>query len=219
MRGAPYSPMERALYADLPTSGAANYEGRTMAITTAVAKYTGDISEVRFRARRVSGLAEATCSIADGDRLPVRFGRGRWHHPGGRDHFGTAPLTRHGAERRSQGRRFPAVQGPKPSSASWSDQGEPAQSTDPNAMDVGSDFERPGSGDGDGGNWHLGNRERELTNPTTSRGNVWSRARGDPVQRSSRQTRATAVESPRRVSVIIAACDGGHVSQCGSRKG
>ena len=138
-----YSPMERALYADLPSSGAANYEGRTMAIDgTGETIYTGDISfEVRFRARRVSGLVE---NLLDGDGNSFMYGSGDV----AAILLADATISTDGTfNKNGQARAqivFTAVPGsPRAQSLERlvDDQGDPAQSTDPNAIDAGSDFQ------------------------------------------------------------------------------
>ena len=138
-----YSPMEPALYADLPRTGAANYTGRTMAIDgDGEDMYTGDISlEVRFLVRRVSGVI---ANLLDGDGNRFTYGSG--------DVAGiilaNATISTDGTFDKNGEERaqivFTAVPG-SPGSETLErlvdDQGDPAQSTDPNAMDVGSDFE------------------------------------------------------------------------------
>ena len=70
-----YSPMKAAKFADLPQAGAAEYNGRTMAISMdGKTIYNGDISlQVRFRGRRVSGLVE---NLMDGDGNAFTYGFG-----------------------------------------------------------------------------------------------------------------------------------------------
>ena len=55
-----YSPMKAVRHADLPSGASAFYSGRTMAVdSTGKTIYNGDISlQVRFRAKRLSGLIE-----------------------------------------------------------------------------------------------------------------------------------------------------------------
>ena len=71
-----YSSMNAAQYADLPQSGGASYEGPTMAISVdGKTIYNGDISlEVRFRAKRVSGLVENLLD-GDGNLFEYSFGK------------------------------------------------------------------------------------------------------------------------------------------------
>ena len=82
-----YSPMKAAKFADLPQAGAAEYNGRTMAMSMdGKTVYNGDISlQVRFRGKRVSGLVENLVN-GDGDNLHVRLWHGRRHHPRRGDH-------------------------------------------------------------------------------------------------------------------------------------
>ena len=70
-----YSPMRAARYADLPTVGGASYLGRTMAVDgTGWTIYNGDISlQVRFRAKRLSGLVE---NLMDADGQRFKYGSG-----------------------------------------------------------------------------------------------------------------------------------------------
>ncbi len=70
-----YSSMNAAQYADLPQSGGASYDGRTMAVSVdGKTIYNGDISlEVRFRAKRVSGLVK---NLLDGDGNLFEYGFG-----------------------------------------------------------------------------------------------------------------------------------------------
>ena len=70
-----YSPMKAARYADLPTVGGASYLGGAMAVDgTGKTVYNGDISlQVRFRAKRLSGLVE-NLTNADGQRF--KYGSG-----------------------------------------------------------------------------------------------------------------------------------------------
>ena len=70
-----YSPLQAASVADLPGSGAATYQGGTIAIAgDQETVYTGDISlEVRFRSRRVSGLVS---NLIDGSGRAFRHGFG-----------------------------------------------------------------------------------------------------------------------------------------------
>ena len=165
-----HSPMERALYADLPTSGAANYEGRTMAIDgSGETMYTGDISlEVRFRARRVSGLVE---NLLDADGDPFQYGSG--------DVAGIiladATISTDGTFNKDGEARAQIVFTPVPGSPGSQtlerlvdDQGEPAQSTDPDATDVGSDFEGRFVGDGAAviGTWAISASSDESDNLT-----------------------------------------------------
>ncbi|MCY4668865.1 MAG: hypothetical protein OXC29_12880, partial [Rhodococcus sp.] len=71
-----YSPMKATKFADLPQAGAAEYNGRTMAISTdGKMVYNGDISlQVRFRGKRVSGLVE---NLLDGDGNLFEYGFGK----------------------------------------------------------------------------------------------------------------------------------------------
>ncbi|MCY4562932.1 MAG: hypothetical protein OXE40_00455 [Gammaproteobacteria bacterium] len=71
-----YSPMAAAKFADLPQVGAAEYNGRTMAISMdGKTIYNGDISlQVRFRGKRVSGLVE---NLMDGDGNLFEYGFGK----------------------------------------------------------------------------------------------------------------------------------------------
>ncbi|MCY4562850.1 MAG: hypothetical protein OXE40_00030, partial [Gammaproteobacteria bacterium] len=73
--GFAYSPMKAARYADLPTVGGAFYAGRTMAVDgTGKTIYNGNISlQVRFRARRLSGLIE-NLTDAEGQSFKYSFG-------------------------------------------------------------------------------------------------------------------------------------------------
>ena len=82
-----YSPMKAAKFADLPQAGAAEYNGRTMAMSMdGKTVYNGDISlQVRFRGKRVSGLGREP-SGRGRRRLQVRLRHGRRHHPRGGDH-------------------------------------------------------------------------------------------------------------------------------------
>ena len=70
-----YSPMKAAKFTDLPQAGAAEYNGRTMAISVdGKTVYNGDISlQVRFRGKRVSGLVE---NLVDGDGNAFTYGFG-----------------------------------------------------------------------------------------------------------------------------------------------
>ena len=70
-----YSPMKAAKFADLPQAGAAEYNGRTMAMSMdGKTVYNGDISlQVRFRGKRVSGLVE---NLLDGDGDAFTYGFG-----------------------------------------------------------------------------------------------------------------------------------------------
>ena len=71
-----YSPMTAAKFADLPQAGAAEYNGRTMAMSMdGKTVYNGDISlQVRFRGKRVSGLVE---NLLDGDGNLFEYGFGK----------------------------------------------------------------------------------------------------------------------------------------------
>ena len=70
-----YSPMKKANFAALPQAGAAEYNGRTMAISMdGKTIYNGDISlQVRFRGKRVSGLVE---NLRDGTGNRYTYGFG-----------------------------------------------------------------------------------------------------------------------------------------------
>ena len=82
-----YSPMNAAKFADLPQAGAAEYNGRTMAMSMdGKTIYNGDISlQVRFRGKRVSGLVENLVD-GDGNLFDLRLRQGRRHHPRGGVH-------------------------------------------------------------------------------------------------------------------------------------
>ena len=73
--GFAYSPMKAVRHADLPSVDSAFYSGRTIAVdSTGKTIYNGDISlQVRFRARRLSGLIE---NLRDADGRRFVYGSG-----------------------------------------------------------------------------------------------------------------------------------------------
>ena len=165
-----YSPMERARYADLPDSGSANYEGRTMAIDgSGATMYTGDISlEARFRTRRVSGLVD---NLRDADGDPFRYGSGEVNAI----LLADATISTDGTFNKAGEARARIVFTPVPGSPGSrtlerlvDDQGEPAQSTDPNATDAGSAFGGRFVGDGAAaiGTWAISASSDESDNLT-----------------------------------------------------
>ena len=165
-----YSPLEPARYADLPTTGAANYEGRTMAIDGGgETMYAGDISlEVRFRARRVSGLVE---NLLDADGNPFQYGSGEVAGI----ILANATISTDGAFNKDGEARAQIVFTPVPGSPGAEtlerlvdDQGDPAQSTDQDATDVGSGFEGRFVSDGAAviGTWAISASAEESDNLT-----------------------------------------------------